>query len=329
MQETLKKAGFFFQNHPKATLCVRLKIWQVLLQSILALVTGILSVSSPGSCSSPLNVFLLGLFGIYIVGLSLNFFVCCGRCCENFGIEKCRHPFNLCMRGINYLYLPLYWAFCAIEFIWYILGAYWASNKGDCGNAYSTGYQATIGLIAFYFVLLLIYILCFSGFICYVKFNDIPAPKPPEKNDPNLPVPADNTAGNFPPGYYNNDPRYNQGHGFPPPEYQNDPRYNQGHGFPPPENQNNPGGFYNNRPPEYGNTVVNYSGYPNQNDPRYIQQDPRAQTGYNEPYRDQRNLENQEHFSNTGNPGYPNHPLAPQSYNTDQQFSPQRNNGYR
>ena len=84
MLETFKKAGFWVQNNPRTMFCIRFKILQLLIQSILALVTGVLSISNRGQCSVPINVFLLGLFGSYITAIGLNFIVCSGRCCENY-----------------------------------------------------------------------------------------------------------------------------------------------------------------------------------------------------------------------------------------------------
>lgn len=192
MQESLKKFGYCMQNNPKVTKCFRLKIFQLILHSIIALVTGILTVNKKVQCSAPIAVFLLGVFGTYIAGIGLNFFVCFGRSCEYYGTDYCRRPFKLCMNGLNFVYIPLYFVFCVVEFVWYVLGGYWYSMNSDCSKEFSNGYNATIGLLAFYFILLLLYLIAFISFICYLKFREIDEPKPQE-NVPNKQ--PDNTVG--------------------------------------------------------------------------------------------------------------------------------------
>ena len=192
MQESLKKLGYCYQNNPKMAKCFRLKIIQLILHSVIALVTGILTVNKKVQCSAPIAVFLLGVFGTYIAGIGLNFFVCFGRTFEYYGTDYCKRPFKLCMNGLGFVYIPLYFVFCVIEFIWYVLGGYWYAMKSDCSDEFSNGYNATIGLLAFYFILLLLYIIAFIAFFCYLKFNQIEEPKAQE-NIPNKP--AENTAG--------------------------------------------------------------------------------------------------------------------------------------
>ena len=283
MQDTLKKVGFYLQQNPKYNMCFRLKIWQLLIQSIITLISGLLSITTTKDCSSPIHVFLLGLFGIYITGVSLNFFMCFGRSCEAYGAEYCASSFKFCMRGLNAIYLPLYWGFCITEFVWYVLGLYWYHQGGDCSSAFSSGYSASIGFIAFYFILLLLYAIGFLVFMCYIKRTNVPEPKSPEKPpEANLgprPFTADNTAGNQNPGYYQ-DPYYSQG---PPNDFSQypDPRFGQGGQYPDPRYGQGGQGYPDPRYDQGGN------GYPGYNDPnnfgghpQNVQGDPRYNTGY-------------------------------------------------
>lgn len=295
MQDTLKKVGFCLQNNPRTTRLMRLKIWQILVQSVLSLITGLLSVSNPGDCSSPLPVFLLGLFGIYITGLSLNFFVCFGRSCEYYGTDGCASSFKFCMRGVNFMYLPLYWLFCIIEFIWYVLGAYWYTRQGDCSSAFSSGYNAAIGLIGFYFVMLILYFIGFIVFLCYLKYKEVAKPEVTVKDlDPVPPQPAENT-GNPQQSYYNTNPNFNQ-------RYPDDRQYPENYGD---SRQQYPGNYGDGRFPNgrqnYGNPDdrQNYGNgrYPGQDygpsDPNRFNQDPRYNTDFMQnPQRDPGNFYN-------------------------------------
>jgi hypothetical protein len=274
MQETVKKFGFCLQNHPRSTRILRLKIFQLIIQGVIALVTGLATVNKSDNCSVPIPVFLLGLFGTYIAGIALNFTVCFGRCCEYYGTDDCMRSFKLWMRGVNYIYLPLYCVFCVIEFIWYVLGAYWYYLKGDCDSQFSTGYSMSIGLVAFYFILLFIYLVVFVAILCYLRCNEVETPKPEEKK------PAENTL----------DPRL-QAQGWDPqrPAFaQNDPRYAADY---------NPGSYaqpYDNQP-YYPQEPV-----PQPYDPRFAQGYP----GYNVP-------DNARYPNYEGMQNYNNHPLAP------------------
>jgi hypothetical protein len=229
------------------------------------------------------------------------------------------------MRGLNMVYFPLYFVFCVAEFIWYVFGAYWYSVGGDCSSQFSNGYSATIGLVAFYFILLMIYLVGFFVFLCYLRSADVPQPKPPEEvskpqGDPaGQPNPADNTVG-LPsenrgnenrPGF---DPRYNQGYPtdpnfYPPNQYRNDPNYSQPNGFPNYQNYPNNEQF----DPRYPENLQ----YNNPSDPQNrFQPDPRRydnEANPNQYPRDDRGL----NPSNSQNPfrGNPDRQYDNQGYN--------------
>lgn len=309
MQDTLKKVGFCLQNNPRTTRIMRLKIWQILVQSVLSLITGLLSVSNPGYCSSPLPVFLLGLFGIYIAGVTLNFFVCFGRSCEYYGTDGCASSFKFCMRGVNFIYLPLYWLFCILEFIWYVLGAYWYARQGDCSSAFSSGYNAAIGLIGFYFVMLMLYFIGFIVFLCYLKYKEVEKPEVTVKEqDPVPPQPAENT--NPQQDYYNNNPNFNQG-------YPNDGRqYPRNYGN---ERQNYPENYGDGRqqyPEHYGNGRQQYP--ENYGDGRY----PDGRQNYGNP-----DYGNGRYPGQDYGPSDPNRFNQDPRYNTDFIQNPQRDPG--
>ena len=267
MQESLKKFGFCFDNNPKCSKFFHLKVIQLVLHSIIALVSGVLIVNKSSTCSVPISIFLLGIFGTTMSAVIMNFFMCTGRCCEYFGPEDCSKGFKKYMRGLNMVYFPLYFVFCVAEFIWYVFGAYWYSIGGDCSSKFSNGLSATIGLVAFYFILLMIYLVGFCIFLCYLRSADVPQPKPPEEaskpqeNPGGQPNPADNTVG-LPsenrPG--DPDPRYNQGYPndpnfYPPNQYRNDPYYSQPNDFQNYQNNPNNQGFDPRYPqnPQYSN----------------------------------------------------------------------------
>ncbi|OMJ81815.1 hypothetical protein SteCoe_17636 [Stentor coeruleus] len=317
MLDTLRKFGFYTQNNPKFMRIFRYKILQLILHGILALVAGSLIVNKTTTCSAPISIFLLGVFGTYIAGLFLNFTVCFGRCCSDFGPNYCSGSFKVCMKSVDFMYLGLYLVFCIIEFIWYVLAGYWYSMSSDCSSQFSNGYNATIGMLGLYFVLLLIYLVAFIGFMCYLKCNEVEQPKPPDvpdpNKDPNQGVPAENTSGlpqgdpygqnyqgHYDPGYagrpYPDD--YNRGNQGYPDEYGRRPDdYNRGNQGYPDEYGRRPDDYYRGNqgyPDEHGRRPEDYSQYPEN-----YQRRPEDQ-GYGQDPR----------------PGF-NHPLAPDGYRPD------------
>jgi hypothetical protein len=302
MQDTIRKFGFYAQNNPKFMRIFRYKILQLILHGILALVAGSLVVNKTITCSAPISIFLLGVFGTYIVGLFLNFTICFGRCCSDFGPSYCSGSFKVCMKSVDFMYLGLYLVFCIIEFIWYVLAGYWYSMSSDCGSEFSAGYSATIGLLGVYFVLLLVYLVVFIGFMCYLKCNEVEQPKPPvldPAKDLVQGVPAENTAG-VPQG-----DNYGQNYNG-----QYDPRY------PHPDDYNRGPQGYQGYPDEYGRRPEDYQQYPENYQrrpddysqyPENYQRRPEDYPGYNQdPRLGDRNY----------NSGF-NHPLAPDRQRPD------------
>ena len=191
-----------------------------------------------------------------------------------------------------------------------MLGGYWYSIGGNCSEKFSSGFNATLGLLAIYFVLLFIYLIGFIGFLCYIKNHEVPQPKLPENLEDkqnNPPLPADNTA-----GYGNFDPAYNNGLNNPGP---NNP-YNSGPNNPYNPRPNNP---YNSGLNNPYNSGLNNPYNPGFNNPGY--NDPGLMTGPNsyQQYPDNNYSNNPQYWQYSDNQ-FPNRP----QYQDNFQYS---NNG--
>ena len=215
MNAHFDKVDQFFKEQDVIFQCYEQKYLQIIFQVILISVIGTIAIDEKGDCSAPIQVFLEGLFGIYVAALFLN--VCVGglRICRRHlltsetskkSAERMSQRFDVC-------YLPLYWCFSLFEFAWYILGTIWYAQDNDCADEYSEGNSLALGLIVLYFILLALGICCCTGFNCYVAFNE------PQRRDPQKPPdqthqpserPPEQQGQELGPYYGQSDPRYNE-----------------------------------------------------------------------------------------------------------------------
>ena len=256
MQNHIDKIDKFFEVNTTTRDCYRFKILQMIYQGVLLIPLGVVGIENANYCSSPINVFLQGLFVLYLIGLIVNLVVGMARMCQKYcmtGVYK--KTIEGVTLGLDVCYFPLYWGFSIFEFIWYILGTVWYARDSDCSEEYPEGYTLTIGLLVCWYILLLVTLCCVFGFNFYVRGYNPPQEQPPpniQTHSPNehpkdlsqtppyetnpqtpqrnrsLPMrPEDNQPRHYDPRYDPNyDPRYDPNYD---PRYEPHPRYDPHH----------------------------------------------------------------------------------------------------
>lgn len=135
MLEHFQKVNIYMTQNPFFTKLYRSRLIHILRCGIFAIVTGTTAISSPGDCSSPIQVFLEGLFGIYIAGLFINVFVGFTRCINNNLTDSIyKKTFNSLVKSLEVVFIPIFWGFSLVEFIWYVCGAVWYFQESNCSS---------------------------------------------------------------------------------------------------------------------------------------------------------------------------------------------------
>lgn len=135
MLEHFEKVNVFLNRNPIFTKFYKSRLIHIIRCGVLTIVLGATAISAPGECSSPIQIFLEGLFGIYVAGLACNLFVGCTRCVNNNLTDALyKKTCTSLVKNIEVCYIPVNWGFIAVEFIWYICGCVWYFEESDCNS---------------------------------------------------------------------------------------------------------------------------------------------------------------------------------------------------
>jgi hypothetical protein len=135
-------------------------------QLLLIIIIGAVAYGKGGSCSVPVQVFLSGLFIMYIFALILNIFVFLVRSIKSY-LESSIQMKRLSLR-VDLCYFPLYAAFCILEFIWFIIGAEWISESNNCGKEYPDGLRLSQALVVLWVIVMAVLVFGFIALNCYL-----------------------------------------------------------------------------------------------------------------------------------------------------------------
>lgn len=121
--------------------CFSVRIFQVLLFGVFMIVLGAVAIAKPGECNTPVQVFLEGLFGLYMAGFWLNLFVAFMYFCYRFNSIACINSCRNLQKGINICYWPLHITFCMYA---YSDSSSFGSSSAACGcSAPTTAKKST------------------------------------------------------------------------------------------------------------------------------------------------------------------------------------------
>lgn len=142
---------------------------QMAYQGLYIIVIGSVAYGKGGTCSAPINIFLQGLFTMYIIAFSLNILVFLTRYLnshsENGSFQ--RKAKNLALR-VELCYFPLYWGFSILEFIWYVLGAEWVTEDNNCMEKYPDGARLTKALVVLWVLAMIGILSAIIAVNCYL-----------------------------------------------------------------------------------------------------------------------------------------------------------------
>ena len=110
-----KKVQALCNANPIVKDCFSVRIFQVLVFGIFTIVLGAIAISKPGECNTPVQVFLEGLFGLYLFGFFMNLFVGFMYLCFRFNSVACITSWRNLQKGINLCYWPLHITFCMYD----------------------------------------------------------------------------------------------------------------------------------------------------------------------------------------------------------------------
>ena len=169
MYKHAEKLESYLRTRKRLFRWYNLKLPQLFYQGLYIIIIGSVSFGDPGQCSAPLNIFLQGLFSMYIFSFSLNLILCLTRCMnsQSEGALYQRRVKHLALR-IDLFYFPLYWGFSILEFIWYILGLEWVTADNNCMQNYPNGARLTQALVSLWVLAMLAILVAFVVVNCYV-----------------------------------------------------------------------------------------------------------------------------------------------------------------
>lgn len=164
-----EKLEIFLKDKSKMFKWYNFKYPQMAYQGLFIIIIGSIAYGKPGSCSVPVNVFLKGLFAMYICAFVLNFLVFLVRICKekSLGTGYSRTMKTLTLR-IDLCYFPVYWGFSILEFCWYVIGAEWISEDNDCMDEYPDGIRLSQALVALWIIALVLVFGIFISLNCYL-----------------------------------------------------------------------------------------------------------------------------------------------------------------
>ena len=169
MYKHAEKVESYLRTRTRLLRWYNLKLPQLLYQGLYIIIIASVSFGDPGQCSAPLNIFLQGLFSMYIFSFSLNLILCLTRCLnsQSEGASYQRRVKHLSLR-IDLCYFPLYWGFSILEFIWYILGAEWVTANNNCMQNYPNGARLTQALVSLWVLAMLAMLVGLVWVNCYL-----------------------------------------------------------------------------------------------------------------------------------------------------------------
>lgn len=204
MRRQIEKLEIYYENTEWARKCYRFKVLQVFYQGIVTIALGASVVTNPGECSSPIQVFLVGLFGLYLSGSIINFGLGFSRYCQIYimtGIYKA--TIGGIVKGFDSCYIPIYVTFSVFEFIWYIVGSVWYFQDNDCLSEYTNGANLAIALLAIWYTFMGITLVFLIGINIYLRSTEITRNPPKEQvksaEPPKVPQNQEYYPGNRPP----------------------------------------------------------------------------------------------------------------------------------
>lgn len=115
--------------------CFSVKLFQVVVFGVFTIVLGAVALSKPGECNTPVQVFLEGLFGLYMAGFWVNLFVGFMYFCYRFNSLGCINWCRNLQKGITICYWPLHITFCMYAYS--DLSSY-GSSAAACGSSAPT-----------------------------------------------------------------------------------------------------------------------------------------------------------------------------------------------
>jgi hypothetical protein len=187
MYKHAEKFEKFLRGKKRILNWYNLKYFQMVYQGFCIILIGGISFGDSKSCSAPVQIFLHGLFGIYIFAFILNFIVFIVRSLKHHsqGIQN-RAIKDLNLR-VELCYFPLYWGFSILEFIWYVLGADWISQGNNCMDEYPNGLRLSQALVAFWVIVMFVLVagfLAINFYLCSGKYNGAQSLEPEAMIDP-------------------------------------------------------------------------------------------------------------------------------------------------
>ncbi|CAG9330308.1 unnamed protein product [Blepharisma stoltei] len=186
MRRHIEKLEIYYENSEWFRKCYNFKVLQVIYQGVIVIALGASVVSNPKECSSPIQVFLVGLFGLYLAGLIINFGVGFSRWCKAYVMTGLYKPtIEGIVKGVDLCYIPIYLTFSIFEFIWYIIGSVWYFESSDCSSEYSQGATFTIALLVVWYIFMAISIIFFIGVNWYVHSIEVVRNPPKEQQNQN------------------------------------------------------------------------------------------------------------------------------------------------
>jgi len=166
MYKHAEKLELYFQSKTSWFRPYYYKIYQMSYQLLLSIIIGSVAFGKGGNCSVPVQVFLSGLFSMYIFALILNFFMFLVR------FLKSRWRYSLQMKRLSLrmdlCYFPLYMGFSIVEFCWYIVGAEWISEQNNCMDEYPDGLRLAQALVVLWVLTMAGIIAAFGVVNCYL-----------------------------------------------------------------------------------------------------------------------------------------------------------------
>ena len=166
MYKHAEKVESYFTSNSKWLQLYHFKVYQMSYQLLLIIVIGAIALGKKGSCSVPVQVFLSGLFIMYIFALVLNLLVFAVRAVRAY------HPGSVQMKRlllrVDLLYFPLYSGFSLVEFIWFIVGAEWISEDNNCMKEYPDGLRLSQALVVLWVLLMTAILVSFVSLNCYL-----------------------------------------------------------------------------------------------------------------------------------------------------------------
>ncbi|CAG9327411.1 unnamed protein product [Blepharisma stoltei] len=184
MLDHFSKAEAYYVKFSWVRKCYYYKIFHLAVQLLYLLVIGATAIANPGDCSSPIQVFLEGLFGLYISGVIINSVVGGTRLCKAYmgnGMHRLR--FEGVTLGIDTCYYPVYFAFTLFEVAWYLLGSVWYFQDNDCNSEYSVGAGITVTILILWYIFIICLITSCVWFNWYIHHVDMPRIQNPKENE--------------------------------------------------------------------------------------------------------------------------------------------------